>query len=212
MVKINLMELRKEMDIKRDVRRGQIYDVDLGKTNGNVQGGRRPCIVCQNNTGNKYSPTVIIVPLSSQIQKANKQPTHVTIYPDSYNGLSCESFTLAEQVKTINKNELGDYIGYVRDKELMDKIDKSIKISLGVDEEVKNVIIRKLDTIEYLDEFIQGWVAKGKDITLIEDVIDERKLRINDLNNYCISKNKSIEYYYKYSNVDFKTNKNRMVG
>lgn len=209
MAKINLVELRKEMNIKRDVRRGQIYDVDLGKTNGNVQGGRRPCIVCQNNTGNKYSPTVIIVPLSSQIQKANKQPTHTVIKPDLYNGLSCESFTLAEQVKTINKNELGDYIGYVRDKELMDKIDKSIKISLGlkkITSESEDILNNKIKHLEELDMMIAKMLDKSKNtITeFIQEFIDERYELLRDVKTYCLKNNFNLKYYYNqggYNNI-----------
>lgn len=208
MAKINLVELRKEMNIKRDVRRGQIYDVDLGKTNGNVQGGRRPCIVCQNNTGNKYSPTVIIVPLSSQIQKANKQPTHTVLKPDSYNGLSCESFTLAEQVKTINKNELGDYIGCVRDKELMDKIDKSIKISLGVLNERMDIAREKARHIEGLDYFITRWIDNKGDINIITREITERKIAEKDLIYYCQMNRLNVKDFYNIENIKSK----RMVG
>jgi len=83
---------------------GDIYFADL-KADGHVQGGRRPVIVLQNNIGNLYSPTLFIVPLSSQTDKANYMPTHVIIKAEM-SGLPRDSIALFEQMRTINKNDL----------------------------------------------------------------------------------------------------------
>jgi hypothetical protein len=70
-------------------------------------------------------------------------------------------------------------------------------ISQSVDEEIQNIISRKLDQIEYLDEFIKRWVDKGRDISQIEWDIAERELRIKDLKAYCRENGKDIKDYYK---------------
>lgn len=76
-----------------------------------VQGGNRPVLIVQNNVGNKFSPTVEILPLSSNIQKAKNMPTHVLVSASSENGLNRDSVVFGEQVRTINKSQLIDKIG-----------------------------------------------------------------------------------------------------
>ncbi len=70
-------------------------------------------------------------------------------------------------------------------------------ISQGVDEEIQNIINRKLDAIQFLDEFIHNWIDKGRDINIIKDDLEERKLRIKDLKAYCEDKGQNIDDYYK---------------
>ena len=60
------------------VKRGDIFYADLSPVIGSEQGGIRPVIIIQNDIGNKYSPTVIVAAITSQINKA-KLPTHVEI-------------------------------------------------------------------------------------------------------------------------------------
>lgn len=60
------------------VKKGEIYYADLSPVIGSEQGGIRPVLVVQNDVGNKYSPTVIVAAVTSQINKA-KLPTHVEI-------------------------------------------------------------------------------------------------------------------------------------
>ena len=69
------------------------YDVVFGefpKSDGSVQSGFRPGIIIQNNIGNKYSPTVIVMPLTSKL-KSLKQPTHLLIKSSQENGLISDS-------------------------------------------------------------------------------------------------------------------------
>ncbi len=42
------------------IRRGDVYLADLSPVQGSEQGGVRPVVIIQNDTGNKYSPTVIV--------------------------------------------------------------------------------------------------------------------------------------------------------
>ena len=83
--------------------------------------------------GNKYSPTVIIAAITSQIDKA-KLPTHVELPSKDY-GLEKDSVILLEQLRTIDKRRLKQKIT-ILDQEIMKKVDKALKVSLGLDDEV----------------------------------------------------------------------------
>ena len=111
------------------VKRGDIFYADLSPVIGSEQGGIRPVLIIQNDIGNKYSPTIIIAAITSQINKA-KLPTHVEISSEEY-GLNKDSVILLEQVRTIDKRRLKDKIGHISDL-LMNMVDDALKISLGV--------------------------------------------------------------------------------
>ncbi len=112
------------------VKRGDIFYADLSPVVGSEQGGIRPVLIVQNDVGNKYSPTVIIAAITSQINKA-KLPTHIEL-PGDEHGLSKDSVILAEQVRTIDKRRLKERIGHLDDA-LMTHIDVALKISFGID-------------------------------------------------------------------------------
>jgi len=111
------------------VRRGDIFYADLNPVVGSEQGGIRPVLVVQNDIGNKYSPTVIIAAITSQIDKA-KLPTHVELKSADY-GLEKDSVILMEQLRTIDKRRLKEKIT-ILDQDIMGKIDEALKISLGL--------------------------------------------------------------------------------
>ena len=111
------------------VKRGDIYYADLSPVIGSEQGGVRPVLVIQNDVGNKYSPTVIVAAITSQINKA-KMPTHIEINGDDY-GLSKDSVILLEQIRTIDKKRLKEKTGHA-DEELMDSISQALRISIGL--------------------------------------------------------------------------------
>ncbi len=111
------------------VKRGDVFYADLSPVIGSEQGGIRPVLVIQNDIGNKYSPTVIIAAITSQINKA-KLPTHVEINASEY-GLPKDSVVLLEQIRTIDKKRLREKIGRFSD-EMMAKVDECLKISLGL--------------------------------------------------------------------------------
>lgn len=96
-------------DIKRYNRilQGEIWLADLGERDGNIQSGKRPVIVLQNDVGNKYSPTTIVVPLTSQIK--NLLPVHCDVGVEC--GLKKTSTSLMEQITTINQSQLIKRIG-----------------------------------------------------------------------------------------------------
>ena len=90
------------------VKRGDIFYADLSPVVGSEQGGVRPVLVVQNDIGNKYSPTVIVAAVTSQINKA-KMPTHIELSANEY-GLSKDSVVLMEQIRTIDKKRLKEKI------------------------------------------------------------------------------------------------------
>lgn len=90
-----------------------IFYADLSHNQvGSEQGGIRPVVIVQNDIGNKYSPTVLVLPITSEIKKQN-MPTHCIIHKTRKNGLNVDSMVTAEQVRVIDKVRLRDKIGYV---------------------------------------------------------------------------------------------------
>lgn len=113
------------------MKRGQVYYADLGRGAGSEQGGKRPCIIIQNDIGNRYSPTVIVVPMTAK--NKNKIPTHVETTKDDKN-LFIGSTVLTEQVQTIDKEKLGDFVCSLSE-ETMQKVDEALKVSLALNKE-----------------------------------------------------------------------------
>ncbi len=111
------------------VKRGDIFYADLSPVVGSEQGGIRPVLIIQNDIGNKHSPTVICAAITSQINKA-KLPTHIEIVSEEYT-LVKDSVVLLEQVRTIDKRRLKEKICKLENS-IMDKVDNSLKISLGL--------------------------------------------------------------------------------
>ena len=111
------------------VKRGDIFYADLSPVVGSEQGGVRPVLIIQNNIGNKYSPTVIVAAITSQLNK-NKMPTHVEMDAAKY-GLSKNSVVLLEQVRTLDKKRLKEKIG-LADGDMMEKVDEALEISFGL--------------------------------------------------------------------------------
>lgn len=110
-----------------NVKRGELYYADLSPVVGSEQGGVRPVLVVQNDTGNKYSPTVIAAAVTSKIHKA-RLPTHIEL-PHAY-GLAKDSVILLEQIRTIDKKRLMTRIGELPPA-TMNLVNKAILISLG---------------------------------------------------------------------------------
>ena len=112
-----------------NVKRGDIFYADLSPVVGSEQGGIRQVIIIQNDIGNRYSPTVIVAAITSQINKA-KLPTHVEISSEEY-GLNRDSVVLLEQIRTLDKKRLKEKIGHMTEDD-MKKVNKSLLISLNL--------------------------------------------------------------------------------
>ena len=97
--------------VDTSVKRGDIYYADLSPVVGSEQGGIRPVLIIQNDTGNRYSPTVIAAAITSQTGKA-RLPTHIALPVNESCGLNLDSIILLEQV--------------------MEKVDTAIAVSFGL--------------------------------------------------------------------------------
>lgn len=111
------------------VKRGDIFYADLSPVVGSEQGGTRPVLIVQNDTGNKHSPTVIAAAITSQTNKA-KLPTHIELSGRSV-GLTKDSVVLLEQIRTIDKRRLREHMGRL-DAAMMDRVDDAIAVSFGL--------------------------------------------------------------------------------
>lgn len=117
-------------------KRGDIYFVDFGKNiDTRKQHGIRPAVIVSNNRANSYSPVITVVPLTSKINKKKFLPTHVYIPTHAGSGLSYGSMALAEQVETIDKENLLNKKGFIKDEIIMDRITEALQIQIGVFDE-----------------------------------------------------------------------------
>ncbi|WP_300261787.1 type II toxin-antitoxin system PemK/MazF family toxin [Clostridium sp.] len=115
--------------------RGDIFYADLPEQNGSEQSGVRPVVIIQNNLGNKYGRTLIVAPITSQYKK--DLPVHSEIYNNS---LERDSTILLEQVTTIDKNKVKEFVGHLTRNELK-KLNIALAISVG---------LMDLDSLEFI--------------------------------------------------------------
>ena len=115
--------------------RGDIFYADLPEQNGSEQSGVRPVVIIQNNLGNKYGRTLIVAPITSQDKK--DLPVHSEIYNNS---LEKDSTILLEQVTTIDKNKVKEFVGHPTRNEL-----KKLNIALA-----RSVGLMDLNSLEFI--------------------------------------------------------------
>ena len=106
--------------MENSVKRGDIFYADLSPVVGSEQGGVRPVLIVQNDTGNKHSPTVIAAAITSQTGKA-RLPTHITLASHSC-GLPKDSVVLLEHMGRV-------------DDQVMRRVDSAIAVSFGLSPE-----------------------------------------------------------------------------
>lgn len=113
-----------------EVKRGEMYMANLSPVIGSEQGGERPVLILQNDTGNKYSPTTVVTAITSRTGKKPHQPTHIRLHSPN---LPANSMALLEQLRTIDKQRLGNYIGTLDDRD-MRQVEKGLLASVGMKE------------------------------------------------------------------------------
>lgn len=122
------MNTNEKVQQNTEIHKYDVFYVDLGtERNGSIQNGYRPCMVVGNNIGNKYSPILLIVPITTRKKKF--LPTHLKV--DKENGLPYDSTILCEQIMTVSKEQLSDKICSLKEKS--ETIDKKLHVSLGLD-------------------------------------------------------------------------------
>jgi mRNA interferase MazF len=113
----------------KTIKRGEIYYFDFGTAEGSVQSGRRPVLVLQADNFNVNAPTIIVASITATIKK-KYLPSHI-ILGENF-GLSKPSMVLLEQIQTVNKLSLTDYIGCIDDEKIWKKINIAIKKTFGL--------------------------------------------------------------------------------
>lgn len=111
-----------------EIKRGNIVYVELPKAEGSTQGGARACLVIQNDMANKFSPVVIVSPITSKLGK-KMLPTHVRLGVET--GLKVESQVMLEQMITVPKEKIKFIIGHVGEKK-QQEINLATLVSLGM--------------------------------------------------------------------------------
>ena len=121
--------------MSRKVHRGELYYADLSPVVGSEQGGCRPVLVIQNNVGNHFSPTVVVAALSGRVNAKGKLPTQYVMRMCP--GLKADTVVLLEQIRTIDKQRLQNYVGTLDENDIR-QVDSCLATSLAL-----NTIIRK---------------------------------------------------------------------
>lgn len=111
------------------IKRGDIFYYDFGDNTGSIQSGRRPVLVIQEDGFNAKAPTIIVAAITSVIKK-QYLPSHV-ILPDN-TGLAQQSMVLLEQLRSVNKSDLIEPVGFVDDESTWRRINNGIKKTFGL--------------------------------------------------------------------------------
>lgn len=114
---------------EKEYHRGDVFMADLGDVYGSEQGGKRPVVILQNNTGCYFSPAVTIVPITTRLKKPGLA-SHYILRKSSF--LRGYSMVLAEQIRTIDKHRLLSYMGRMSNKDLAG-VAKAVEAHLGFD-------------------------------------------------------------------------------
>ena len=112
-----------------DILKGDIIYVNLEPKISSETGKTRPCLIIQNNINNKYSPTTIIIVITSRDRFKKKYPTHVWI-DKGEGGLTKDSVIQCEQIRTIDKRRITEKLGSVNN-DCLQKVEEAIKITLA---------------------------------------------------------------------------------
>lgn len=110
--------------------RGDVFTARLDPSEGSEQGGTRPAVVVSRDAINKYSPVVVIAPITDAANKKKLYPSHVKV-PSGMGGLSMDSIVICEQVRAISKTRLTRQIGKF-EKATMTSIEAALKITLDL--------------------------------------------------------------------------------
>ena len=122
--------------------RGDLFYYDFGDNSGSVQSGERPVLVIQADDYNQNAPTIIVAAVTSVIKK-RYLPSHIILGEEF--GLKKPSMVLLEQIRTVNREDLREYIGTVDDDKLFRQINATLKKTFGLWVYKPDYIVRRLD-------------------------------------------------------------------
>ena len=187
------LEKNKMEKINSILKRGDVVLCDLGLGEGSEQSGLRPCVIIQNNVGNKYSPTVIVATITSSTTKA-KLPTHIEI--DERSGLDKPSVILCEQIRTIDKNRIRKFIGSIP-RDVREKINTSLIASMEIFRKGEIEIINQSSRVSAQEDMIIR--CSHIDGNSLEVMINMYRNELITLENMCRLNRLYIENYYNKS-------------
>ena len=119
---------RKDSMKKNKIMRGDLFYYDFGEREGSIQSGIRPVLVVQADEFNANAPTIIVASITTVLKK-RYLPSHIILGQEF--GLKKPSMVLLEQIQTINKKDLLEYIGTIDDERLMKRINNTLKKTFG---------------------------------------------------------------------------------
>lgn len=112
-----------------ELKKGDILLVNFEPVKGSEQGKIRPAVIIQNNLLNKFSPLVIVAPITSKVY-AEEYPQNVFLKKQD-SRLMRDSTVLLNQIRTVDKRRIIKKFGFL-DQFIMDKIDSAIKVCLDL--------------------------------------------------------------------------------
>lgn len=110
-------------------RRGEIYLVRFDPTVGHEIQKTRPAVILQNDVSNQFSSITIVGAISSKFSDP-PFPREVIIEPKE-SGLPQRSAVVLNQNRSVDRLRLGKRVGFLSPV-IMDRVDKALKISLGL--------------------------------------------------------------------------------
>lgn len=189
------------------MRRGQVYYADLNPVIGSEQGGIRPCLIIQNDIGNLHSQTVIIATMTTQSK--NNLPTHVSASSEDY-CLDINTTILLEQLRTIDKSRLRDFVGRLSDR-TMQRVDEALRVSLALNKERKEEKeLGEVIRIGKTDIFIKEY--NGQRVVTFKDIDDVHNRPDGTANKRFLDNKKRFvegEDFFKVSNSEIR--KSRII-
>jgi len=117
--------------MKQELKRFDVVLVDFGQdVIGSEQGGQRPALIIQNDLGNTYSPTTIVLPITSVLKNLH-QPTHTLIKNGFEKGLEKDSMILGEAIRQVSEKRILKYLGKITDKNEQEEIKRVYFANFG---------------------------------------------------------------------------------
>ena len=180
------------------IRKGDVFFMNAGLGEGSEQKNWRPYVCIQNNIGNKYSPTLIMAPVTTK-KIGRQQPTHVYIENDMM-GLEQDSIVLLEQPITIDKNRLSDekarYLCRLRRSDI-EKIDRALETSLGLIMPNEREVLKQLEVLERTEFHLNEMIGYGN---IPKSIIAQASIRYefeyNKMKKICEENRVYMDNYY----------------
>jgi mRNA interferase MazF len=111
--------------------RGAVIEVNLDPAIGSEPKKTRPCVVIQNDIGNKYSPTSIVAVITGAENVPRHYPVDVPV-PKGEGGLAKDSVVQCNQIRSVDESRFLRTLGHLK-TQTMKKVDEALKISLALE-------------------------------------------------------------------------------